>query len=158
MKGFKKIWVVEQGSYSDYRVLAVFEDEATARAWANAINADGGRYGEEAEVSEMDLVTKGTKPEKVTTYRVYATLWDDGTVEDADNLRSDSDFPITALYGVPPKRPRVRYVRAPCYNNRGGRLEVIGSSAQSVMKVVSDRIAMWKAGAWAGPEHKEIIE
>ena len=30
----KKVYAVSSGSYSDYRVHAIFEDEATAEAWA----------------------------------------------------------------------------------------------------------------------------
>lgn len=34
----KTVWVIEQGSYSDYRVVGVFSSEANAKFIADAIN------------------------------------------------------------------------------------------------------------------------
>ena len=42
----KKVWVVEQGSYSDYRVVGVFTSKKNADQICDAINADEGKWNE----------------------------------------------------------------------------------------------------------------
>lgn len=151
-----KLYTVESGSYSDHSILAVFDDKETAELWRSALAGDPESWHTDAYLGEIDLVPKGTRPRKVTTYRQHVELWDDGRTETV-GVQSSSDYPI-AGNGFPPKRPRVRYVRAPCHHGLGGRLEVEGASEKAVLKTVSERIAMWKAGAWAGPGHSEINE
>lgn len=146
MDGVIQAYMVTSGEYSDYHVLGVFEDKATAEAWA------GG-----CRVEEILFIKAGTPPKKVTEYWQHVELWDDGRV-DRNEMHSNTGLVISMYNGIPPSRPRVRYIRAPWHDGRGGRLEVRGDSAEAVAKVVSERIAMWKAGAWAGPNHREIIE
>lgn len=148
----KVIYAVTSGCYSDYRVLAVFTDKSTAERWAKALASESDSW-----VEEFDLVQRGIAPFRVTTWQQNAELYDDGRV-DIGELRSSDEWAINTLYGIPPIRPQVRYVRALCHDNRGGRLEVRGAVRRAVLKVVSERIAMWKAGTWAGPKHDELIE
>jgi hypothetical protein len=74
-------WVVEQGSYSDYRVVGVFTSKANAQVVADAINRAGG--SEEATVDEwpidpaVDDINAGRQPWLVNMRR-------DGTVERCD--------------------------------------------------------------------------
>lgn len=157
MKGLREIFTVEAGCYSDHTVLGVFDDEATATAWCEAIKSNPDGWHTDAWVGRIALVEAGTKPVKVTRWTQYVELWDDGTV-DTKGPWSNTDYPISSLFGLPPKRPKVRYVRAPVHNSKGGRLEVVGNSEKVVAKVVSERIAMWKAGAWGGKGHQEINE
>lgn len=49
------VWVVEQGSYSDYSVLGVFSTEEGARLVADKINTVKLRYQDEATVAEWPL-------------------------------------------------------------------------------------------------------
>ena len=155
MKKNQELWTVESGCYSDHQVMAVFEDEATAEAWAEALRHESGGYNTDAYVGRLTLYR--IPPHLVTTWQMHVELWDDGRMQPKGPW-SRTEYPLTCLYGPPPKRPRVRYVRAPCHKNLGGRLEVIGDSEMAVAKVASERIAMWKAGAWAGPGHDEIKE
>lgn len=148
----KTIFAVSRGSYSDYRVLAVFEDEADAKAWAAAMSVDGGY--DHPEVEEFCLVVKGTSPYMVTTYYRSITFWDDGVIEDC-GVHSSTDWAIALYDGMPPVRPHLRFVRAPCHDGRGGRLDIRGSTAESVNKVGNDRIAAWKSGAWITTDLQE---
>lgn len=118
-------------------------------------NAEG--YYGSPEIEFFPIIKAGTKPHKVTTFFKNVELWDNGQVSDAREW-SVTDWAITGIYGSPPNRARVRYVRAPCHQNKGGRLEVVGNSAEVVAKVANEKIAMWKAGAWGGPRHGEILE
>lgn len=157
----KTIHIIEHGEYSDYSVDAAFEDEATANAWAKAMNAAKGENGScyDYEVRAFPLVPAGTKPFQVTTYQQTVELWDDGRINDRGIL-STTDWAIGAYRGIPPRRPYVRYVRAPYQESAGGGgiLQVIGDNEKAVAKVTGEKIAMWKAGAWGGPGYPEIIE
>ena len=163
----KSIFAVSSGSYSDYRVLAVFETKKDAEIWAkelteakvsyDGVEADYPLLPEGAQVEEMLLVPKGVAPYKVTHYELRAELWDNGKVDEQD-LQVNVEYAITSYEGIPPTRPRVRYIRAPCHENKGGRLEIHGDSEKKVRKVFSEKVAMWKAGQWGGPKHKEINE
>ena len=46
----KTVWVIEQGCYSDYRVVGVFTSEANARLICDTINAE--EYSDKATISE----------------------------------------------------------------------------------------------------------
>ena len=152
----KSIYAVSSGCYSDYGVHAVCEDKATADAWVSAMQADSGGYHTDARVERLDFIPAGVEPFRVTTWSQNVELWDDGRTE-TRGLWSRTELAAGMLLGIPPSRPRVRYVRAPCHKNLGGRLEVTGDSEEMVAKVVGERVAMWKAGAWAGPQHSEIV-
>jgi len=150
------MWTVESGEYSDHRVHAVFSDEKTAKAWCDALNKCNDYYFDSYRIGRLMSVPSGMKPEKVTTFNTSVELWDDGRTERRDY--DITEYPIEMWDGMPPVRPAVRYVRAPCHQGQGGRLDVKGASRESVDKVVSEKLAMWRAGVWAGPKHKEINE
>lgn len=149
------MWMISTGEYSDYRICAVCADKSTAENWAAAMNGES-KY-DTYRVETVGLIDSGEPPSKVTHWRVNVELRDDGQVEQRGPF-SNTNWKWASYDGLPPTRPHVRYVRAPCHNNMGGRLEVWGDDEQKVLKVMSERIAMWKAGAWAGPGHSEIIE
>jgi hypothetical protein len=54
MPDTKTIWVIERGSYSDYRVLGVFSCKAHARRVADMINQKE-HYGDKATIDEWPL-------------------------------------------------------------------------------------------------------
>ena len=143
----KKVWAVSSGSYSDYRVHAIFEDEATADAWAKAIAAkdeDDYSWHSDADTQEFPFIATGTEPKKVLIVDLVQDLWDNGKEADA-RITERREYPIVALYGPPPPRPVVRFVRAPVHNNKGGRLEIRGKSKEAVLKVYGDEIRMWRS-------------
>lgn len=155
MKGIRTLFTVESGCYSDHRVHAVFEDEQTAIAWQSAMNSDEDGWNRDAFIGSIVIIETGTKPKKETVWRMNTELWDNGTT-DSRGADFISSYPTDSMYMPPPKRPAVRYVRAPVHKDLGGRLEVVGATREAVEKVTSERIAMWKAGAWAGKGHEEI--
>ena len=78
----RTIWVVEQGNYSDYRVVGVFSTKENAQLVADAINKDTAAY-DKAEVDEwpldpaVDELNKGMRLHRVVMRK-------DGTVEQCD--------------------------------------------------------------------------
>lgn len=145
MSAFKKIAAVTEGSYSDYRVLAVCECADTAKAWADAVGGS---------VEWIDVLPAGMPPTKDTIYSYSVTFWDDGRIEKG-RINADTKWSICHWQGAPPTRPRLRFVRAPCHGGKGGRLDIVASSAEACLKVASDRKAMWLAGAWNTRELRE---
>lgn len=157
--GDRDIWAIASGEYSDYRILAVCESKRAAQAWVDALSKqDDEDYSghSSARLECLTLLDPKAKPKKVTIYKRSADVWDNGTVT-SEREWSTTGWTITH-YETIPVRPATRYVRAPCHNGVGGRIDVRGPTAKSVAKVFSEKLAMWKAGAWAGPSYPEINE
>lgn len=154
---FRTIYSVSCGEYSDYRVLALFGDKQTAEQWANALKHDGDCWTGDAFVEEFSFVPTGTEPYKVTTHCKSIELMDDGTSKE-ERYWKRTEWVINALYGDPPKRPHVRYVRAPYLSGNGGLLESHGADREAVIKAVADRVRKWKAGQFGGPGVPELVE
>lgn len=143
-KGMKTYHAVAKGEYSDYSVLAVFDDLKTAEQWRDDFNKTEDRTYDEASIEDITFITKDTKPFKVTECRLVVTLWDNG-VENEFRVWTEHKNPLDLWEGIPPVRPSVRRVRAPAHNDKGGRLEIRGRSEQAVMKVYSEHVARWRA-------------
>ena len=131
----RRVWLVVTGSYSDYQVECAAASEADGEQIAATINASGSGY-EGARVESVPLVTPPVHP--VTVYRASVTVWDDGRVEHHE-LWQYARWP----WEHEASRPvRWRWVRAPMYEGKGGRLDVTGTDRERVFKVASDRAAM----------------
>ena len=131
------IWGISQGSYSDYRVLALCDTKKRAEAVAALPGSDS--YGDGLMVEEF--VYLDHDPERVTTYLLSVEIFDTGSVKNHhERMRTEWEFSM--LYPEDNRPVRWRWVRAPMYNGKGGRLEVMGTDQERVRKVFSDRTAM----------------
>lgn len=133
-----KVYSLSDGEYSDYRVKALFPTRDLAERAVEAHEADPESWGYGSHIEEFWVYSE--IPEKSTAYHLMADIWDDGTVG-AEGLNVEQALPWNHLHGPPPKRPNVRYVRAPIHKNKGGRLEVYGSDEQSVRQAFGDNKA-----------------
>ena len=101
----KSVWVIEKGSYSDYRVVGVYSTEAGARLVCDRINGDDRHYL--ATVAEWPLdpgveaINKGLSPFVVWMLRDGTTeqVWMDTddfeyTLDDKPTIRRRSTAPI----------------------------------------------------------------
>lgn len=140
----KKIWAVSSGSYSDYRVHALFESEVVAEAVATTAN--GLENYDDHFVEGFQFYAKDEIPEPLVVYRGTIELFDDGTY---GPIKVTSDGPKFAFQHYmtvpPPRRPHIRQVRAPMYQNKGARLEVSARTDTMVRKVINDRLMEHKA-------------
>ena len=144
----KSIWAVTRGSYSDYRVLCICEDKATATNFANNYNSRRVEYIDEAEVEEFKYYPKDSQPKRITTYRSEAKLYDDRHVTDV-KYWNYTEWEFETYCDIPPaKRPNVEYCRAPIFNNKGGFLRISCQDKESVAKATTERIAAFKSGSW----------
>jgi hypothetical protein len=130
------VWVLSSGEYSDYRVHCVVRGgEAEAEMLAARANADGSHYDSYC-AEELPIVSSDVS--KVEVLTLVTVVSNDGIAEDA-GPRVRVEWPFDALYGTPTLR--WRWVRAPMYNDKAGRLEVWGIDHERVRKVFSDRRA-----------------
>ena len=85
----KTVWVVEQGSYSDYRVVGVFSSEENAQIIADVLNDSKDGIYDKASIDEWALdpgvhnLRKGYH-----LYRVF--MREDGTVERCERQETNS--------------------------------------------------------------------
>lgn len=126
------VWLVSSGSYSDYRVLCAAPSKKAAQDIVRTLNAAdewAEYFAEQVPVIEQ--------AERVTVYALEAIIADAGTVR--EELVCDRDeWNVDPLYPERRRPVTVRWVRAPCYNGRAGRLEVYGTDQERVRKTFSD--------------------
>lgn len=75
------VWVVEQGEYSDYRVVGVFSSKENAQRVADFLNAS--EYGDDCTVAEWTLdpaIAELNKNRKQFTFQMQK----DGTVDSCE--------------------------------------------------------------------------
>lgn len=131
------VWAVTSGSYSDYRVKALFPTEELA----NLAIANAPPYWNGYDVEAFELFDE--LPANIAIYERMATIWDDGEVLNHDHvpiLRVEAAWDLTYPDRAVPVR--WRWVRAPVHEQRdGGRLLVFGIDEERVMRVFSDKRA-----------------
>lgn len=131
----KVMYCVARGVYSDYRVMCVCDSQARAKAVAKAYNAGEDSYSE-ARVETISFVDY--EPEQVTLYHLMVEVFDDGTTSEQTE-RETTEWPFDSW--DPLVRVAWRWVRAPVYHGKGGRLDVHGTDLEAVRHVLSDRRA-----------------
>jgi len=138
----KHCYAIVGGSYSDYRVYAVFRTKAAAEAALAAHQEDPGSRGSWSRPDRVEVLpfySEGDAPLLITTYEMEVRLWDDGTVE-SEVSREYREWEYDQAYVAPP-RPLVRFNRPPVMKDRGGRLEVRGTDQQAVAQAFGDNKA-----------------
>lgn len=125
------VWVVSSGSYSDYRVHCAAPSKKAAQGIVDALN------GDETYNYFIEQVPVIDKAEKVTIYGVEAIVTDNGTVRE-ESVRDRDEWNVDPLYPQRLRPVTVRWVRAPIYHGRAGRLEVYGLDEERVRKTYSD--------------------
>lgn len=132
------MWAVSSGSYSDYGVLFVCKSEEVAQAWADRLNREP-KY-DPYFVEEFPVVTADTG--RVSELRLAVEIANDGTEMQRGNPRTAERINTGFPWEVgTTKKVEWRWVRAPMYRDKGGRLEVWGLDHERVRKVFSDRRA-----------------
>jgi hypothetical protein len=137
------IWVVEQGSYSDYRVVGVFSTERNAKLIADAINA-ARDYGDKATVEQWAL-DPAVEDLNAGRRRWRVLMRRDGLVESV--TQNDS------LYDVNEQVHIWWREKAPAYQGKGvpNVLEatVWASDAEHAIKITAEhRARMIAMGEW----------
>ena len=148
----QRLWAVTRGSYSDYRVLALFGTEEQANEAASM----AGDY----DVESFMLCPAGAEftTDSVTTFSASQEFRDDGEVRD---LRISVDTePWFDRWRYCGPRPTVRFVRAPAHKDLGGRLEIQCTDREALMKAATDMksqlLAHRDLTGKVGPETKDV--
>jgi len=137
----ERCYALAGGSYSDYRVYAVFAEEADAQAALDAYAAskDAFSWGGPDRVEVHRFYPKGVLPTRVTAYGTEGEIFDDGTAsEERHSERTEWDYDQSHPVGP---RPWVRFVRPPVLENKGGRLEVWGTDPKGVAQAFGENKA-----------------
>lgn len=106
----ESIWVIEQGSYSDYRVVGVYSSKKNAQLVCDAINA-GDSY-DKATVAKWPVdqsvleVSRGYK-------RFIVTMLRDGTVENIRGPEAICSYDMSSTLAI------WKRTEAPAYKGKG---------------------------------------
>jgi len=134
----KKVHAVSSGTYSDYRVHALFRRKRDAEAAIIQLAGSEDFYSSGSlRVESFHLFDKGEPVVPVPWHALRVNIWDDGRtgeVEERNEAKWPWEFEATIQVDV-------RWVRAPIHKNEGGRLEVYGTDLQAVGQVFSDNRA-----------------
>ncbi len=133
----KTMYAVASGEYSDYRVVCVCDSEARAEAVAASLRDDSDGWRRDARVESINYVDH--PPEKVTVHHASVEVFDDGTTREQRQPWQTTEWPFD--HWEPLDAVSWRWVRAPMYNCKGGRLDVRGTDQERVRRVFSDRRA-----------------
>lgn len=141
----KSIFAIEQGTYSDYRVVGVFSSKENAEIVAARINADD-PYNH-ATVAEWPLDPAVNELNQGMSQFIVHML-KDGTVERCD------PWEITG-YGLAGEIHEWQREEAPAYRGTGKpnvlNATVWATDAQHAIKIVNEhRIQMLALGQWKG--------
>ena len=127
-----QVWLVSSGTYSEYRVHCAAPSKQAAYDIVDALNAAGGRTG--YFVEQVPVIEHA---ERFTIYGIEAVISDDGTAR-AEAVFDRDEWNVDPRYPERLRPVTVRWVRAPVYNGRAGRLEVYGLDQELVRETFSD--------------------
>jgi hypothetical protein len=142
-----KVWIIEQGSYSDYRVVGIFSTEQKAQQVCDWINSRQ-TYGDKAEVTwrcldpAIELLNSGLSQWRVQMLR-------DGSTERVEQQDDTYDLEGSAHIWDRP--------RAPFYAGKGGVqaalvAKVWARDSDHAIKIANERrVQMIASGEWPEP-------
>ena len=142
----KTVWLVSSGSYSDYSVHCAAPSKKAAQGIIDALN--GADEWTKYFVEQVPVIEKAERTtiygneaiiadDGTTIYGNEAIIADDGTVRE-ESVRDRDEWNVNPLYPQRRRPVTVRWVRAPVYHDRAGRLEVYGTDRERVRKAFSD--------------------
>lgn len=138
MAELKKMWAISSGSYSDYRVDAVCESKEIAEAVAAKMNLLESRGYDEYGVEELPVLDESIH--RVIVHHMNVEIRDAG----GTGSERQWDTPVWS-FDEDAVEVAWRWVRAPMYNGKAGRLDVWGTDRERVRKVLGDQRAMLMA-------------
>lgn len=152
----KSVWVVEQGSYSDYGVLGVFSTREAAEMMAARINEAADRCDEEATVAEWPL-DPGVDALRAGLWRFDIWMKEDGS--------ADSVYPASDWKELPAEDPshglgntfemRILSVHPVPTKERQLRARVWARDREHAIKIANERrVQLVASGEWHRAEVK----
>ena len=138
---YPTMWVLSRGSYSDYRVLCVCPSKEEAIALRDRVNGSRTSW-ERVDVEELLLVDSAAQMVSVLTMSQVVGI-KSGDLDGGPHERIDVLWPFDTVY--PLRAVSWRWVRAPMYDGKAGRLKVRGYDHERVRRVFSDRLAAFRS-------------
>ena len=137
MAAARKMWAISVGVYSSYRVLCLLSTKKEADELLRRMKASKWPTYGSARVELFPVVRSDVKQVKVLS--LAQEIWDNGTF-DAPREQIRVEWPFDR-YDPEVKAASWRWVRAPMYHNRGGRLEVSGTDFAAVREMFAHKRA-----------------
>jgi len=137
----KKVYGISTGKYSDYSVLCICPSKKEAKKLVNTLNSDPESSHHDCRIEEFVVCDSAVKKNN-NILTLSVELMDDGT-ERRSTSNALTKYPFD--WNGDPGPCRWRWVRAPMYHNKGGRLEVYGTNHTRIRKVFTEKRAMIKA-------------
>ena len=146
LKGYdvgKFIWVVEQGSYSDYKVVGVFTTEKNAKLIADKLNSSA--YSDEATIAQWPL--DPAVNQLIKGYRQFTVVMlRDGMTERCDELPFSS-YELAGKFWI------WKRTEAPAYVGKGIpdalQATMLAKNAKHAIKIANEhRTQMIANGEW----------
>lgn len=135
----KTMWAISSGSYSDYRVTAVCESKEIAEATVAKMNLlEGNSSYDEYGIEELPVLDESIH--RVIIHHMNVEI------RDAGGTGAERQW-NTPVWSFDEEAVEVawRWIRAPMYNGKAGRLDVWGTDQERVRKVLGDQRAMLMA-------------
>lgn len=145
MSATSRTYLIVSGEYSDYGVVAVCDDEATATAWAKAL-CEHSMWDHDARVVEAVRVATGSAPSLHPRVELTVRLYDDGTctAAEAEEYR-DMEIGSSCVVMLPGARPRVAHRAITRSGTPGVLLDITARTRDEALKVYGDHHAQWRA-------------
>lgn len=136
------VWAVTTGSYSDYRIKALFTSKKLAEAHAAALRGDQDGWDRDASVESFELFEAA--PRRVPIHERWCRLHAVTGEVVAERVDARPQWEYGDLYGPAKPIMGARTFHAPAYG-KDTLVEVIGASKARVEKAYQDRIAQARA-------------
>src|SRR3990172_9213317 len=128
------VYVITSGGYDSYLVHAVVRGKKRAVDML-AARASSETYRGGYRIETLPVVDADVTPLQLT--QICQDIWDDGTSgEETVTVRAEWPFDLVQPQQNVPAG--WRWVRAPCHEGKGGRLEVYGTDAVLVEALFDD--------------------
>jgi hypothetical protein len=133
----KTVWVVEEGEYSDYRVVGVFSSEANAKQVAELVGGEVAEWPVDPNIAELNQ----------GLHIYFVQMRRDGTVDRCEHQKIDA-YGLTGI-GV----TMWRRSQAPAYRGQNMpdvmHAKVWAKDEQHAIKIANEHRAEWIAsGKW----------
>ena len=151
------VWVLTQGEYSSYGVVAVFSSEGAARKACGRMGANA-----DCNVEEFPFYESGDDLPLYERWAIRAEVFTDGTVAGRDHGPNVGISKETQL-GIDPRpesldiywsNPRSYYRERPLHRT----VCITGVDREAVIKTFADGAAQWLAEIGCDARVPEVIE
>lgn len=142
-----KVWLLSRGEYSDYSIIAVYDDEAKARAAYDYYSSIETRYNEPNELEEYEIST--AVPRRISCLSISIQVVPfTGDIVGEPNEYEVSEWTFDGTEPTPNDDDKIHcQITRPYREGDNIKVYVEGYDHERVRKVFSERLAEVRAAA-----------